>query len=276
MGFYSPATIVKDAKRHGVRVRAVCVVRSDWRCTIEADDSVRLGLCMVQGLQADHATSLIEQRQRRPFASMEDFKLRLPLNKEELRMLAEIGALNCLAGHRRDALWRVEKEEHPGELFSEKPLEMRDKMAAIEPESPLLPMDVLERMAADYNGVSLTTGPHPMQLVRPALPDVWRACDLPKARHGATLRIAGNVICRQRPGTAKGFVFISLEDETGVSNAIVTPQLFDQQRLRITQESFLLIEGRVQNVDNVVLVKAERIEPLPRGQLVGTESHDFH
>jgi error-prone DNA polymerase len=108
------------------------------------------------------------------------------------------------------------------------------------------------------------------------LPDVWRACDLLRARHGSYLRIAGNVICRQRPGTAKGFVFISLEDETGTSNAIITPQLFDQQRLLITQESFLLIEGRVQNIDNVVLIKAERIEPLPRHRLVGTQSHDFH
>jgi len=137
-------------------------------------------------------------------------------------------------------------------------------------------MDVVERLAADYNGVGLTTGPHPMALVRPTLPDIWRACDLPKAEHGIILRIAGNVICRQRPGTAKGFVFISLEDETGVSNAIVSPQLFDQHRLVITQESFLMIEGRVQNIDNVVLVKAQRIEPLPRNRLVGTDSHDFH
>ena len=137
-------------------------------------------------------------------------------------------------------------------------------------------MDIIERMAADYNGLGLTTGPHPMSLARPTLPDIWRACDLSKAQHGIILRIAGNVICRQRPGTAKGFVFISLEDETGVSNAIVSPQLFDQQRLLITQESFLMIEGRVQNVDNVVLVKAQRIQPLPRQHLVGTASHDFH
>ena len=137
-------------------------------------------------------------------------------------------------------------------------------------------MDIVERLAADYNGTGVTTGPHPMSLARPTLPDVWRASDLPRARHGSYLRIAGNVICRQRPGTAKGFVFISLEDETGTSNAIITPQLFDQQRLLITQESFLLIEGRVQNIDNVVLIKAERIEPLPRQHLVGTHSHDFH
>src|SRR5205085_8955975 len=94
-------------------------------------------------------------------------------------------------------------------------------------DSPLPPMDPAERLAADYNGTGLTTGPHPMSLVRPTLPDAWRACDLPRARHGSYIRIAGNVICRQRPGTAKGFVFISLEDETGTSNAIITPPLFD-------------------------------------------------
>jgi len=267
MGFYSPATIVKDAKRHGLQVRPVCAMRSDWRCTIEADDSMRLGLCMVQGLQADHGQAVVEQRRVRDFSSMEDFKLRVPLNKDEFRTMAEIGALNCFAGHRRDAMWRVEKEEHPNELFAP---------GQASANAPLLPMNVMERVAADYKGISLTTGPHPMALARPGLPDIWRACDLHQAEHGIRLRIAGNVICRQRPGTAKGFVFISLEDETGVSNAIISPQLFDEDRLLITQESFLVIEGQVQNVDNVVLVRAQRIEPLAAGELIGTHSHDFN
>jgi error-prone DNA polymerase len=108
------------------------------------------------------------------------------------------------------------------------------------------------------------------------LPDVWRATDLPQAKHGSIIRIAGNVICRQRPGTAKGFVFISLEDETGVSNAIVTPDLFERTRLLITEEPFLAIEGEVQNTDNVVLIKAEKILPLTSHGLLGSESHDFH
>jgi error-prone DNA polymerase len=137
-------------------------------------------------------------------------------------------------------------------------------------------MNDAERLSADYGGMQLTTGPHPMALLRPQLKNIWRATDLPKARHGERVRIAGNVICRQRPGTAKGFVFISLEDETGVSNAIVTPQLFEKQRLLITQEDFLVIEGQVQNTDNVVLVKTKRVEPLPHGQLTGSDSHDFH
>src|SRR5256885_16898740 len=115
-----------------------------------------------------------------------------------------------------------------------------------------------------------------MKLVRAELPDIWRAIDLAQAKHGSTVRIAGNVICRQRPGTAKGFVFISLEDETGVSNAIVTPDLFERMRLLITEEPFLVIEGVVQKTDNVVLIKAQEIRPPVHEQLIGSESHDFH
>src|SRR5207244_10409534 len=127
-----------------------------------------------------------------------------------------------------------------------------------------------------YEIMDLTTGPHPMKLVRAQLPDVWRAIDLGQAKHGSTVRIAGNVICRQRPGTAKGFVFVSLEDETGVSNAIVDPDLFEQYRLLITEEDFLLIEGEVQNSENTVLIKTREIKSLEHDQLVGSESHDFH
>jgi error-prone DNA polymerase len=123
--------------------------------------------------------------------------------------------------------------------------------------------------------MNLTTGPHPMKLLRDHLPNIWRAIDLSHAKHGATIQIGGNVICRQRPGTAKGFVFISLEDETGVSNAIVEPDLFEQFRLVITEEPFLLIEGEVQNSDGVVLIKAQKVRPLMHEQLVGSESHDF-
>jgi error-prone DNA polymerase len=136
-------------------------------------------------------------------------------------------------------------------------------------------MTIKERVNADYAGMNLTIGPHPMQLVRDSLPDVWRAIDLAKARHGSIVQIAGNVICRQRPGTAKGFVFVSLEDETGISNAIVTPDLFEKLRLVLTEEPFLVIEGQVQNTDNVVLVKAQRVTPLAHEHLAGSDSHDF-
>ena len=146
----------------------------------------------------------------------------------------------------------------------------------LQKESPLARMTLPERVRADYETMNLTIGPHPMKLLRESLLNVWRAADLIHARHGATVQIAGNVICRQRPGTAKGFVFISLEDETGVSNAIVDPNLFERFRLLITEEAFLLIEGEVQNSDSVVLIKTRDIRPLAHEQFLGSESHDFH
>jgi error-prone DNA polymerase len=137
-------------------------------------------------------------------------------------------------------------------------------------------MTLPERVQADYETMNLTTGPHPMKLLRNNLPQAWRAADLVQARNGAIIQIAGNVICRQRPGTAKGFVFISLEDETGVSNAIVHPDLFERMRLLITEEAFLLIEGEVQNSEGVVLIKAREMKPLAHEQMAGSASHDFH
>ncbi|MEO7166649.1 MAG: error-prone DNA polymerase, partial [Chthoniobacterales bacterium] len=288
MGFYAPATIVKDACRHGIRMRPVCVAESDWRCAVESEESVRLGFCVVNGLRREHGEEIVRQRRARPFHSLEDFRRRVLLSKEEMRALAELGALNGLAADRRAALWRVE-ERFEDDLFS-RPV-AGDNLAgsanfdgraggesvpSYRTESPLPAMTLAERVQADYERMNLTTGPHPMKLLREQLPNVWRATDLAGARHGATVEIAGNVICRQRPGTAKGFVFISLEDETGVANAIVTPDLFERLRLLITEEPFLAIEGEVQNTDNVVLVKAKKIRPLAHASLAGSDSHDFH
>jgi len=301
MGFYTPATIVKDARRHGVKVKPVCVAQSEWNCTIIAEDTIRLGFCVVSGLQREHAEDFLRERNERPFTSLEDFRKRAVLTKEELRRLANLGALNCFAEHRRAAMWKVEetprddllaparRSERKHQSGSDQGIPLycgkvpqRDpsttRCSARDDEkynSPLAPMTLPERVRADYEVMDLTTGPHPMKLVREQLSDVWRAADLAQAKHGSIVRIAGNVICRQRPGTAKGFVFISLEDETGVSNAIVTPDLFEQSRLLITEEPFLAIEGEVQNTDNVVLIKAQKILPLTNHGLVGSESHDF-
>jgi error-prone DNA polymerase len=311
MGFYTPATIVKDAQRHGVNIKPVCVLQSDWHCTVIDDATVRLGFCVVNGLRQEHAEELVRQRQDRSFKSLDDLKRHVPFAKNELRALAELGALNCFAEHRRAAMWKVEETLHDDLLGSagmlpavrgilprtrqsentsnhneltirvaeESPSNMPDgasRMLALPTDTPLKPMTLPERVKADYETMNLTTGPHPMKLLRENLPNIWRATDLVRARHGSTIQIAGNVICRQRPGTAKGFVFISLEDETGVSNAIVDPDLFERFRLVITEEAFLLIEGQVQNSDGVVLIKARDIKPLVHERLVGSESHDFH
>jgi len=268
MGFYSPATLIKDGQRHGVKFRPVCAAKSDGSCAIEPDHSIRLGFCVVKTLSASGAKKILEKRHAAPFASLDDFKRRVRLNKDELRTLAEIGAFNCFANHRRDALWEVERPVRTGDLFE-------SKDARGEPLSPLKPMNYAERIQSDFAGMNLTTGKHPMALLRPKLRDIRRAADLEKLPHGSRVRIAGNVICRQRPGTAKGFVFISLENETGISNAIVTPPMFEANRLVITEESFLVIEGRLQHVDNVIHVKAEKIERLEHGTFVGPQSYDF-
>jgi error-prone DNA polymerase len=248
-------------------------------------------------LRQEHAEELVRQRQAQQFDSLDDFKRRVPLSKDELRRLAELGALNCFAEHRRAAMWEVEETLHDdllahngchperseGSLLrrlnhtagQECSITLCEVLRSARDDSPLNPMTLPERVKADYETMNLTTGPHPMKLLRESLPNIWRAIDLPHARHGSIIQIAGNVICRQRPGTAKGFVFISLEDETGVSNAIVEPELFEHFRLVITEEAFLLIEGEVQNSDNVILIKAREIRPLLHEQLVGSESHDF-
>jgi error-prone DNA polymerase len=271
MGFYSPATIIKDGNRRGVRFRPVCAMRSDYLCTIDADNSIRLGFCVVQGLRAESAQKLIAERAEEPFLSLTHLKSRVSLNKSELRRLAEIGALNCFADHRRDAMWDAERDlPSQADLFA-----FNDRPQPAE-KSPLAPMTAAERLRADYEGMRLTIGPHPMVLLRPQLPNIWRAIDLPQGREGQIITIAGNVICRQRPGTAKGFVFISLEDETGISNAIVKPQLFEDLRLVITQENFLQITGKLQTRENVFVVQAHTIERLEAHNLSGTDSYDLH
>jgi len=290
MGFYHPATIVTDAQRHGLKALPIDIRKSDWLCTLEAEEKVpnsfalRLGLRYVRGLREEVGRALVRERNIVPFASIHDLVRRvLELRKAELVTLAEIGALNHLqrrdkdvAGnastklHRRDALWQVERAvRRSGPLLEELP----------EPDSssPLLPMDHEERLIADFHGTGLTVGPHPMAYRRAEMKtlDIRSACELSHIPDGKHVRIGGCVIARQRPGTAHGFVFLSLEDETGIANAIIRPDLLQKNRMLVTSERFLMIEGILQNQDNVISVKAERVFPL---SVTGaaTTSHDFH
>jgi error-prone DNA polymerase len=326
MGFYHPATLVKDAQRHGVRFAPVDVQHSRWNCEVEEDGTIRIGLRYVAGLRR-HVAEAIERAQDRKagpvapeagssdpaisttrcpkcgcddprmiervptghetawfcntcahdwkimppsirFHSVEDVVRRTGANKEELAVLAEIGALNAFGYHRREALWQIERAVRPaGELFED----------VESPACPLPPMSPTERLVADYAGTSLTIGPHPMALRRRelALRGVLRAIDLPRERQGRRIRVAGTVITRQRPGTAKGFVFLTLEDETGISNIIVRPDLFARDRLAILEEPFLLIEGLLQNQEGVTSVRAERVEGVA-GVPIDVDSHDFY
>ncbi|HTD45296.1 MAG TPA: error-prone DNA polymerase [Bryobacteraceae bacterium] len=274
MGFYHPATLVKDAQRHGLHFKPVDVMRSDWKCTVEKDFSVRLGFSYLKGMRREIAARIVEERERAPFSSIRDLVRRVPgLRKEELNSLAEAGALNFMGdaeSHRREALWRSELAARAvGELL---------EAASVEEEtSPLAPMQAPERLFADYRCTGLTIGMHPMRLHREQMDrlGVIPASKLAQVPDGVLVRIAGSVICRQRPGTAKGFVFVTLEDETGIANAIVMPDLFDAQKLTIVEEPFLLIEGILQNQRGSVSVRASRAEPI-RIDAAASVSHDFH
>jgi error-prone DNA polymerase len=268
MGFYSPAILIKDAQRHGLRVLPVDVACSDWNCAIEQPLHLRLGLRYAKGLHEESARAILRAR---PFTSVDDLALRVPqLRKDEINRLAEIGALNSLDRlHRRDALWQAQRAILPvGPLLG--PLEEKGA------PSPLAPMNTEERLWADYRGTGLTIGRHPMAWRRAEMNalGVTPAIDLAGVPDGRLVRIAGSVIVRQRPGTANGFVFLSMEDETGIMNAIVTPAIFDRYKFAVLGEPFLLIRGVLQNLDGVISVKAGRIEGLRAGATA--ESHDFH
>jgi error-prone DNA polymerase len=346
MGFYHPATLVKDAQRRGVRFAPMDVQVSDWNCFVEEDGTVRIGLRYVTGLreeigQAIAATtaslpgprstpatsgaltcpkcgcddpSLVERtgsdtcfcnqcahqwtiatRPRR-FHTIDDLVRRIGLRRDEVTMLAEIGALNSFGLDRRSALWQVERAIRPaGELFDDPGLTIDDhelrterapttgqgpKTVDDEPgASPLTAMTSSERLMADYAGTGLTIGPHPMSFRRHELSmrGILRAIDLAHERTGRRLRAAGMVITRQRPGTAKGFVFLTLEDETGITNVIVRPDLYDKERVTLVEAPFLIVEGVLQNEDGVCSIRAERVLRLDGfADDSAFASHDFH
>jgi len=291
MGFYHPSTIVKDAQRHGLKVLPMDVTKSDWKCSLETVASgqwsvasksenlaVRLGLNYARGLREPAGQALVRERSLAAFASVHDLARRVPeLRKDELTTLAETGALNAVASenrnikiHRRDALWQVERAVRwSGPLL--------DELPEIDGESPLAAMTDEERLVADFRATGLTVGPHPMQYRRAEMKrmGIYRASDLAHIPNGRRLRIGGCVIARQRPGTAKGMMFMSLEDETGIANAIVAPDLLQKNRVLLISERFLMIEGILQNQDNVIHIRAEKVSPL-RVTRAETASHDFH
>lgn len=222
--------------------------------------SLRIGFRYVRGMRQAAAERIVSDRQKCPVEGIEDLTRRVPeVQKAELVTLSEIGALNFLGNgiHRRSALWQVERAARPGwPLLDTIPEQLE--------LSPLRQMTDEERLVADFHGASLSTGPHPMSYCREALSkqQVKRASDLAGLPDGQYTRVAGCVIARQRPGTAKGFVFLSLEDETGISNIIVNPDLYEKYRKVINREKFLLVEGVLQNQDNVIAIKASRVMPI--------------
>jgi error-prone DNA polymerase len=283
MGFYSPFTLCKDAQRHGARFRPIDVTRSEWLCTLE-EGTVRLGLRYVRGLRQAAGESIVAARAARPFASVQDLVDRADVHRDELPRLAETGALNAFGLTRRSALWQVEKAGRPrGELFRHADEEERRQRTTEKLQhdpsdgdvSPLEDMSLSERLQSDIIGTSLTIGPHPMALHRDAMASrgVRRAHDLARLPEGARVRVAGAVICRQRPGTAKGFVFLTLEDETGLVNITVRPDLFEAHGQVVVTSEVLEVDGILQTRGGVSVRAVDVRRPaLPR---VGTTSRDF-
>ena len=336
MGFYHPASLVKDAQRRGVRFHPIDVQQSDWLCRVEDDGAIRIGFMYVNGLRKDVGQTMaafdrtktlappllcakcgsdddsmieivrdtradrtyfcnicshewtVHLRPVGRFRSIEDVVQRTGLRRDELTTLADIGALNAFTNERRSALWQVERAVRPaGEMFADEPRsrgDAEDHFSELRasasprpvPSSPLRAMDADERLQADYAGMGLTIGPHPMALRRGemSLRGVLRAVDLPNAKNGRRVRVAGMVITRQRPGTAKGFVFLTLEDETGISNVIIRPDLFDRHRMTVVRQPFLIVDGVLQHQDGVLSVRAEHVEGMSGGASV--DAHDFY
>lgn len=278
MGFYSPATLVKDAQRHDLRVKPIDVTCSHWDCSLEQSNGkivMRLGLRYVRGLQQIAGEALVYARAQRPFSSIADLALRAPeLNRNNLRMLARIGALNTISSdtslHRRDALWQVEKAgRKAGPLL--------EGIVDQDVNSPLRQMDIEERLVSDFHGTGMTTGPHPMYYRREEMRrlNIKSAAELRAMKNGQKATIAGAVITRQRPGTAKGLIFLTLEDEYGNANVIVMPDIYEKYRRAVLEPKFVRVTGTVQNQDNIVHLRAEHIEPLIVSAAEVT-SHDFH
>jgi len=299
LGFYHPSTLVKDAERHGVAMAPIDVTRSDWRCTLERTPSLpsedaaaadflmpsppsggegqgegafalRLGLKYVAGLRAETGARIECERKLRPFASIADFTARAAPNRRELDALAYAGAFAAFGMGRRAALWQAAAvERDPRGLF-----------AGVEPAAgavPLAGMDAMAKTRADYAATGLTVGPHLMAHMREKLRSdgVLAAAELAKASHGAWVKTAGVVIVRQRPGTAKGFFFLTLEDESGISNAIVVPDLFQANRALLHNAAILMVEGVLQKQDGVVAIRARRFKQLRLAAAL-PPSHDFH
>ena len=264
MGFYHPATLVKDAQRHGVKMLPVDVNQSGWGCRWE-NGAVRLGMRFVRGLRGE---SGLRVERAQPFKSADDLARRARLRDDQLTKLAYAGALASFGMTRRAALWQASyAARQAGELFEEAPHAKA---------SPLRDMSSTEETMADYTAMELTTGKHLLEHFRPQLrkQGVLSAADLKKVPNGSRVATAGAVIVRQRPGTAKGFVFLTLEDETGLSQAIVAPPLFAEERATILGHSGLIVEGIVQNQEGQASVRAERFFPLEG--VMDVQSHDFH
>jgi error-prone DNA polymerase len=271
MGFYAPAQIVRDAHDHGVEIRPVCVNSSEWDCTLEPTGgpicAVRLGLRMAKGLAKDPAQKMVDRRGENPFRSIADVWRRAGIPVSALKQLAEADAFLAVGADRRQALWITS-----GLRDDVLPLFAAD--ATTEPAIDLSPTTEGGEVVEDYHSLGLTLRRHPASFLRG---DLLARGMIPCARLGATpdgrsVTVAGIVLVRQKPGSAKGVMFITLEDETGIANLIVWPAVFEKQRRLILSARMVACHGKVQREGSVIHVVANRLEDLS-GLLAGISRH---
>jgi error-prone DNA polymerase len=267
MGFYAPAQLVRDAREHGVEVRPVCVNASRWDCTLEPENpprpgeellSLRLGLRMVKGLANDHGARIAAAAMEAPFASIEDVMARTGVPAAALEKLADADAFRCFGLDRRQALWRVR-----GLSGAPLPLFAAAEARSAEPEVTLAPMSEGREVIEDYRALQLSLRSHPLAFLRPELErrGIVPAGALARLRDGARVHAAGIVLVRQRPG--KGNVtFMTLEDETGIANAILWQRVFDAHRRTVLASAMIGVHGVLQREGQVTHIVADRIEDL--------------
>jgi error-prone DNA polymerase len=296
MGFYSTSSIVKDAERHGVEVRRVSVIESDWDCTLDGTSpalpgrrhvpgfagawskpesrnlggtspALRLGLRLVGGLGVEVGRRIERARRERPFTGVEDLAFRAEIREREVELLAKAGALSPFGFGRREAIWKV-RAPRERDLFAG--IDMKGDV----PE--LAPMSRAQQLVLDYRATGVAVGDHAMTLVRTTLPKHFKSStDLASGFHGTRVSTAGLVICRQRPQTASGVVFVTLEDETGFINLILWPKTFERWRHVATTSTLLAAHGKIERQDEVVYVVPDRLERLELHD-VPAMSRDFH
>jgi error-prone DNA polymerase len=271
LGFYTPSQLVQDAKRHGVEVRPVDVVHSDWDCTLEVDGAVRLGLRLVSGLKREAAQRIVMARTSKPFDSTQDLARRAALDQPQMKSLAAADALMGLSGHRRQQVWDAAALQAPPALLKGAPVDEAPMALPPAPEG--------EAIVWDYAALGLTLRRHPLALLRPELArrKLMSAEELKDAPNGRLVRHCGIVTLRQQPGTASGVVFVSLEDETGVVQVIVWKHLRERQRLVLAQSRLLAVRGvwqRDGEAKNLIAGHLEDLTPLLSG--LSTVSRDFH
>src|SRR5690554_5879767 len=276
MGFYAPAQLVRDARAHGVEVRPVDVAHSDWDCTLEGAScsgraALRLGLRLVKGLSEAAAQRLLTARSKERFASVQDLAARAQLDKKALSALAYADALASLAGHRRSAWWEV--------LGVESGLPLLEGAAVQEQPPALAAPCEAEDIGADYASMGLSLGRHPLALLRPRLRRLRlrTAAELVEVEHKRLVRAAGLVITRQRPGSASGVTFVTLEDETGVINVVVWKDLAERARRTLLSSRLLGVVGIWERQGEVTHLIAGRL--VDYSHLLGdlqTRSRDFH